>query len=373
MDLTKALFRKRHPPVGARPGTLVLDERAAKPRIRVITYGPDHLDERDVEDPSLLQEDGEGRVTWVDVQGLGDEAVLRKIAEVYKVHPLALEDLVNVPQRPKVEQYEHHLLLIVRMMRLAGDSALDQEQLSILVGQRYILTIQERYGDVFDPVRARIRQGGPVFRSSGPDYLAYALIDAVIDGYFPVLETFGERLAKLEDEILDEAQPKAVAYIHHAKHELLAMRRAVWPLREVIGSLMRDELPFVSEKINVHLRDCYDHCVQIIDVIESYRELAGGLMDAHLSSVANRQNEVMKTLTIMASIFIPLSFLAGLYGMNFDNMPELHFAWAYPALLLVMLAVGAGMVVYFARKGWLGGSPRGHDSKDGDPPRGRHA
>ena len=239
-------------------------------------------------------------------------------------------------------------------MALAREEEIEAEQVSLFVGPNYVLTFQERSGDVFDPVRNRIRQGGPVLRSSGPSYLAYALLDAVIDGYYPLLETFGEKLEGLEDEIVAQPHPAVLQEIHQAKRDLLAIRRAIWPQREAVNTLIRDENPLITETVRVYLRDCYDHCVQIMDGVETYRELAGGLMDVYLSSVGNRQNEVMKVLTIMASIFIPLTFMAGIYGMNFENMPELHAAWGYPLLLVVMVAVTVTMVIFFQRKGWIG-------------------
>jgi magnesium transporter len=328
-------------------------------------YGLDHLEEQDVpavgELKGLLQDDA---VCWIDVQGLGDEEVLREFADLFSIHPLALEDVVNVPQRAKVERFDKHTLLITRMA-LLREQGIEPEQVSLFIGTNYVLTFQERAGDVFDPIRKRIRQGGPILRSSGPSYLAYALLDAVIDGYYPVLEVFGESLEALEDEIVSNPHPAILHEIHQAKRDLLAMRRGIWPQREAVNALIRDENPLIADTVRVYLRDCYDHCVQIMDGIETYRELAGGLMDVYLSSVGNRQNEVMKVLTIMASIFIPLTFMAGIYGMNFENMPELHAAWGYPFLLAAMAVVAVGMIVYFRRKGWLGSQRVGpHDRRD---------
>jgi magnesium transporter len=349
------MFRKRHTPVGAKPGTLMINSHAQRPKIRVIKYKPDHLEEHDVavvaELKDLLEE---STVCWIDVQGLGDENVLREFADLFAIHSLALEDVVNVPQRPKIERFEKHTLCITRMA-LLRDEGIEPEQVSLFVGPNYVLTFQERSGDVFDPIRNRIRQGGPMLRSSGPSYLAYALLDAVIDGYYPILETLGEKLEALEDEIVANPQPAVLHEIHQTKRDLLAVRRAIWPQREAVNALIRDENPLITETVRVYLRDCYDHCVQIMDGVETYRELAAGLMDVYLSSVGNRQNEIMKVLTIMASIFIPLTFMAGLYGMNFENMPELHTPWAYPFLLAAMAMVAAGMIVYFRRRGWFGG------------------
>ena len=349
------MFRKRHTPVGARPGTLMINSHAERPVIRVMKYRPEHLEEHDIATVAELADRLEdSAVCWIDVQGLGDETVLREFAELFSIHPLALEDVVNVPQRPKIERFEKHTLCITRMA-LLGEKGIEPEQVSLFVGPNYVLTFQERSGDVFDPIRNRIRQGRPVLRGSGPSYLAYALLDAVIDGYYPVLEMFGEKLEALEDAIVANPDPSVLHEIHQAKRDLLTVRRAVWPQREAVNTLIRDEDPFIGETARVYLRDCYDHCVQIMDGVETYRELAGGLMDVYLSSVGNRQNEVMKVLTIMASIFIPLTFLAGIYGMNFENMPELHSPWAYPLLLAAMAMVAIGMIWYFRRKGWLGG------------------
>jgi len=350
------MFRKRHPPVGARPGTLVINHTAPKPIIRVIEYKPDSVEEHELSDVSelqgLLHEDS---VSWIDVQGLGDEEVLRAIAKVFDLHALALEDVVNVPQRPKVEDYEKHLLYITRMAILDNAYKVKAEQVSVFVGPRFVLTFQERHGDVLDPVRNRLRQGKGPIRKSGADYLAYAIIDTVVDGYYPILESLGEVLESMEDEIIERPRRSLLQKIHHIKRELLAIRRAIWPQREAVNALIRDDNPLVSDAVKVYLRDVYDHCVQIIDVVETYRELAGGLMDIYLSSLSNRMNEVMKVLTIMASIFIPLTFMAGIYGMNFEYMPELGFRMGYPTLLVAMVVVAIGMVLYFRSRGWLGG------------------
>ncbi len=349
------MFRKRHPPVGARPGTLVINGTSPKPSIRVIEYTPENIQEHELTEVSelhgLLHEDS---VSWIDVQGLGDEQVLRSIAEVFELHPLALEDVVNVPQRPKVENYEKHLLFITRMAMLDDVYTVKAEQVSVFIGPKFVLTFQERHGDILDPVRARLRRGGGPIRKSGPDYLAYAILDAIVDAYYPILESLGDLLESMENEIIEKPSRSVLHRIHHIKRELLAIRRAIWPQREAVNSLIREDNPLISDAVKAYLRDVYDHCVQIIDVVETYRELAGGLMDIYLSSVSNRTNEVMKVLTIIASIFIPLTFMAGIYGMNFENMPELKVRWAYPMLMASMVAVAAGMFVYFRRKGWLG-------------------
>ena len=347
-------FRKRHPPAGSRPGTLMIPEGALPPTIRVIDYGPDEVEEKEISDPEELSAyAARDSVTWIDVQGLGDEAVIRRIGEIFSLHALALEDAVNVPQRPKSESYERFQLFITRMTRYEPGSKVEVEQVSIFLGERFVLTLQEHYGDIFDPVRSRIRTGAGPIRRSGPDYLTYALIDTVIDGFYPVLESMGEYLEDLEGETLESAQLVHLRKIYEVKRQLLELRRAIWPQREAINSLIRDESPLVGDMVRMYLRDCYDHAVQVIDVTETYRELAGALMDLYLSAVSQRTNDVMKVLTVMASIFIPLTFLAGIYGMNFEHMPELSRPWAYPTLLGLMALVAGIMLTYFWRKGWL--------------------
>lgn len=303
-------------------------------------------------------------VFWVDVQGLGDEAVLRHIAQVFSLHPLLLEDVVHANQRPKAEVFDEYTFVTLPMMIRRNEHAIDHEQFSLVLGTDFVLTFQETYGDVFDSVRHRLRQGGPIFRSSGAEYLAYALIDAVIDGYFPVLEMYSDQLQEIEDDILTHPGPAALQRLHLLKRELLTVRRSLWPMREMISSLLKDVSPHFSRNVQVHLRDCYDHVLQALDMLQTQRELASSLMDLYLSNIANRQNDVMKTLTVLASIFIPLTFLTGLYGMNFEYMPELDIRWAYPALLAIMLVIGLAMTYWFYLKGWLGNRQEQED----DPP-----
>lgn len=352
----RELFKKRNPPIGSRPGTLVIPKESGPPSVRVIAYTPEAVHDftpRSLDDVPPILEDHS--VTWLDIQGLGDEKLLRHVAELFKLHPLALEDAVNVPQRPKSEVYENHYLYITRMTMLReGASELDTEQVSIFIGRNYVLTLQERCGDVFDPVRQRINAGIGAIRTSGPDYLAYALIDTIIDGYYPVLEQIGEKLEDLEDKALSSASKSTLREIYATKRQLLNLRRAVWPQREAVSALIRDESPLITAPVRIFLRDCYDHTVQLIDVSETFRELCGNLLDLYMSSVGMRTNDVMKVLTIMSSVFIPLTFLAGIYGMNFEHIPELHARWGYPALLGVMAAIAAGMLFLFRSIGWLG-------------------
>ncbi|HEX3236019.1 MAG TPA: magnesium/cobalt transporter CorA [Gemmatimonadales bacterium] len=328
-------------------------------------YGPDGVEERsEVGVGDLPAVVGTDRVTWIDVQGLGDEAVLRRLAEIFEIHRLALEDVVNVPQRPKAEAYDRQHLVITRMIRAAAEGQLDVEQVSLFIGPHYLLSIQERRGDVFDPVRVRIRAGKELIRKSGPDYLAYALIDAILDGYYPVLERLGDRLQVLEERILRAATRSGQRGIHRVRWDLLVLRRAVGPQHEAVAALAREESPLITPTVRQYLRDCLDHAVQILDVIDTYHELASNLMEMHVSSVNQRSNDVMTVLTIMASIFIPLTFLAGLYGMNFDYLPELHYRRAYHTLLAIMGLVALGMLLWFRWLGWLGREGDGAEEED---------
>jgi magnesium transporter len=348
--------RKRRPPVGARPGTLALSPESPPPVIRLMQYDADRLDDRTVENVDELADvlKRSKCVNWIDVQGFGDEATLERLRDLFDLHPLAIADAVNTPQRPKSEAYDHFNLFITRMVRLGEHREICAEQVSIFLGKNFVLTLQEHYGDVFDPVRKRIRQNEGTIRRHGSDYLTYALIDAVLDGYYPVIELLGDRLHELEEEILERPSQAGMRRIHTIRHELLALRRAIMPQREAVNALIREESPLVGRMVRQYLRDCYDHAVQASDAVETFRDLAANLMDLYMSSMSQRTNEVMKVLTIMASIFIPLTFIAGVYGMNFDDMPELHVWWAYPALLLVMFIIAVGMVLFFRMKGWIG-------------------
>ena len=354
--------------VGAVPGTLQIDPESPRPTVRVMAYGPESLEELEIEDLEALSGIiGTRPVTWVNVDGLGDEKILTRIGELFHLHPLALEDAVNVPQRPKVEQYGEHLFVVTRMASLGEH--METEQISLFLGKNFVLTFQERAGDCLDPVRDRVRKGMGRIRKAGADYLAYAVLDAVIDGYFPVLEQYGEHLQGLEDLVAARPDASTVARINDAKRDLLSLRRAIWPQREATNALLREELELFSDQTRLYLRDCYDHVIQIIDTVETYREIASGLLDAYQTNVSNRMNEVMKVLTIIATIFIPLGFLAGVWGMNFSteksrwNMPLLNWEYGYRFALALMLVLALGMLVLFWRRGWIGssgGQNRGH-------------
>lgn len=349
-----AIFDKRHPQSGARPGTLVIPKEAPTPRIYMIRYRAEDVTESDVSEVDELKAAfDEGAVTWIDIQGYGDKALIQSIGDLFELHPLLLEDVVNIPQRPKTEAYGDQLLTVVRMVRVDGPGEIDMEQVSIVLSKNYVLTFQERYGDVLDPVRRRIRSGKGVIRQHRADFLAYAIADTIIDGYYPVLESIGEHLEELEDVVVTDPTPDLLIELNQIKNRLINLRRGIWPQREAVNTMVRGDHPAISSEVQIYLRDTYDHCVQTSEVAEMYREMVTGLMNTYLSSIANRTNEVMKVLTIMASIFIPLTFLAGIYGMNFEHMPELHVKWAYPAVWITMLGTAAGMLIYFWRKGWI--------------------
>jgi len=346
-------------PPGTVPGSIIVDSDALHPVIRVIAYGPDDYVESEQVDPSQIKEYvGKWPVTWVNVDGLGDPDVMQLVGEIFDIHPLVLEDVAHVTQRPKAEGYDKYQFVVTRMA-FAGET-LETEQVSMFFGDGFVVTFQERPGDCFEPVRERIRNGRGKVRSAGADYLAYSLLDAVVDNYFPVLERYSERFEALEDKILEKSDVETVGEIHDVKRELIRLRRAVWPLREAINSLTRETSALITDDTKLYLRDCYDHAVQVIDIVESHREIASGLMDLYMSSVSNRMNEVMKVLTVIATIFIPLTFVAGIYGMNFNpeasrwNMPELNWPFGYIGCLGVMGIAAAWLAVFFRRRGWMG-------------------
>jgi magnesium transporter len=335
------------------PGVPVLTGEALPPRIHVMKYNADSIQESDPagarECLALLSP---GTVAWIDVQGLADLDLLKTLGEALGLHPLALEDVVSLGQRPKAEDYDSHMFIIARMPE-AGESV-TTDQTSIFLLKDALITFQEHYGDCLGPVRDRLRKGKGQMRRSGPDYLAYAILDAVIDGYFPILESFGEKLEDLEAEIVERPTRSSLERIHDVKRDLLTLRRAIWPLRDAVNALIREESELVAAPTRLYLRDCYDHAVQILDMVETYRELAASLMDIYISSLSQKLNEVMKVLTIIATIFIPLTFVAGVYGMNFKWMPELDWRYGYPVILALMAVMAVAMLWYFMRKGWLG-------------------
>lgn len=347
---------------GDMPGTIIIDADAPPPIIFLIDYNKTNVVRKQLNTPEecIPYLDKES-VSWVDVQGLGSMDTLQRLGKVFDLHPLVLEDVVNVPERPKIEDYDNQLLIISRMVvPKEGVCGFYSEQVSLVLGKYYLLTVQEEPDhDCLEGVRSRIDKGKGIIRRQGADYLAYTLLDAIIDGFFPVLELYGERIEELEDEVIVNPTPKTLQKIYKIRRELLQLRRAIWPQRDAINSLIREGNDLISDEVRVYLRDCYDHAVQVMDMVETYRELASGLMDVYLSAVGNKMNEVMKFLTVMSSIFIPLTFVAGIYGMNFNtekspwNMPELNWYWGYPLCLAGMAAIAGGLIFVFWQRGWF--------------------
>ncbi|MFM7351767.1 MAG: magnesium/cobalt transporter CorA [Microcystis aeruginosa] len=341
---------------GSEPGTLIIEPDAKPSRIILIDYDEDNAVRKvDITPNACAPYIGTNTVSWMDIQGLGSETVLKQVGEIFNLHPLLLEDVVNVPQRPKLEDYNNQLLVISQMVRLKEDeSGFDTEQVSFVLGKRYLLSFQEEeLQDCFEIVRDRIRTSQGRVRKSGADYLTYLLLDTIIDGYFPVVEHYEDRIEALEDMIISNPDRDTMQEIYDVRRELLALRRLIWPMRNVLHLLMRDHHGIISDEVQIYFRDSYDHVIQILEIIEAYRELAASLMDVYMSTMGNKLNEIMKFLTVISTIFIPLTFIVGVYGMNFENMPELKGEWSYFMVWLVMLAVAGGLIFYFWRKGWF--------------------
>ncbi|MEA5418400.1 magnesium/cobalt transporter CorA [Spirulina sp. CCNP1310] len=343
---------------GSEPGTLRIDPKAIASEIVLIDYTEAEAHRySDITPDECLTYLESPSITWIDVRGLGSEDILKKIGYLCHLHPLLLEDVVNVPQRPKIEQYGDHLLVVVQMVMPMEDAdGFFMEQVGFVICPHYLLTFQEEPSrDSFEPVRSRIRDGRGRIRRSGVDYLTYALLDAVIDGFFPVLESYGERIERLEDEVIKNPTRQTLEKIYGIRRELLALRRSIWPQRNVLNSLVREHNDLISEDVQVYLRDCADHVNQLLDIIETYRELASSLTEIYMSAISNRTSEVVNLLTIISTIFIPLTFIAGVYGMNFKYMPELNWQWGYWFCWGTMGTIACALVWLFWRKGWFDG------------------
>jgi magnesium transporter len=350
-------IRHRRVVPGEAPGVLKLSQDSPQeaPVITLIEYGPDCLEERkDVDCDELLRHLNNELVTWINIDGLGDLTVLRILGQRFNLHPLALEDVLDTGQRPKVEQYDDYLFLLVKMLYVDNDKEIGAEQVSMFLGKTFLITLQEEAEcDVFEPVRARIRSGKGRIRQAGSDYLAYALLDSIIDHYYPVLESIGTEIDAIEDELVENPLLRPVGSLHEYKRTLTQIRRMVWPLRDVTNLLLHEDPGLIRPETKVYLRDCYDHSVQLMDVVESYRDVLSGLTEIHISSIGLRTNEIMRVLTVISSVFIPLTFIAGVYGMNFTHMPELSEPWGYGGCLALMLLVAVGEILYFRKRGWI--------------------
>jgi magnesium transporter len=357
MRIMARFIKKISKKAGLPPGSLVHigEKKVERVRIRIIDYDQEHFEERDL---SAIEEcfpyKGKDSVTWINVDGIHQPDVVEKIGAHYDLHPLALEDILNTNQRPKMEDYEDYLFIILKMITYdEQEKMVRMEQVSIVLGSSFVISLQESEGDVFESVRERLRRGKGRIRKEGPDYLAYALMDAVVDGYFLVLEKVGEDIEELEEEVIGKPVPETAESVHNLKRELLFLRKSVWPLREAVAGLEKRESSLIQEKTSLYLRDVYDHTIQVIDTIETFRDMVSGMMDVYLSSLSNRMNEVMKVLTIIATLFIPLTFIAGVYGMNFKYMPELEWHYGYGLVWVVMVLIASLMLSYFRKKKWL--------------------
>jgi len=351
------LFRKAARKVGLPPGTLVQveEKKAEKVRISLIDYDEAQFQEKEVETvEECFPFKDKPSVTWINIDGVHQVEVIEKIGAHFGIHPLILEDIMHTVQRPKIEDFEDYIFVVVKMIYYDDKiNDIEAEQLSIILGPNFVISFQEKEGDIFNPIRDRIRKAKGRIRKMKPDYLAHALLDTIVDHYFIVLEKLGEKIEGMEEELVTKPTPETLQSIHTLKRELIFLRKSIWPLREVISVLERGESSLIHKSTVIYLRDVYDHTIQVIDTVETFRDMVSGMLDIYLSSMSNKMNEVMKVLTIIATIFMPLTFLAGLYGMNFKHMPELELPWGYPGLLVLMIVVGLAMVAYFRNKKWL--------------------
>jgi len=351
------LFRKTSKRAGLSPGTLVHDgeKKVEKAKITIIDFDATQFQEKEVD---TVEECFPFRdtptVTWINIDGLHEVGIIEKIGKHFNIHPLILEDILHTGQRPKMEDFEDYIFLVVKMFYYdEKDDEIKMEQVSLLLGSNFVISFQEREGDIFNPIRERIRNHKGRIRMMKADYLGYALLDTIVDNYFIILEKVGENIENMEEELVTRPTPETLQTIHNLKRELIVLRKSIWPLREVVNSLERGESPLINEATGVYLRDVYDHTIQVIDTIETFRDMVSGMLDIYLSSISNKMNEVMKVLTIIATIFIPLTFVAGIYGMNFEFMPELKWKWSYPLLWGVLVAIFVSMIYWFKRKRWL--------------------
>ncbi|AKB29207.1 Magnesium and cobalt transport protein CorA [Methanosarcina siciliae T4/M] len=348
-------FGRKQSKVGLAPGTLVHvgEKKAEKVTIRVWIYNDEELIEKELQtiDECQALKNQPGMKLWINVDGLDRTEVIEKLGSCFEIHPLTLEDILNAGQRPKTEDYDSYIYTVLKMMLLDTEKEeIVIDQVSIIIGPNYILSFQEREGDVFDLLRERLKNPASRLRKSGVDYLAYGLIDAIIDNYFLILEHFGEKIEDLEDELVRDPDPDTLKIIQKYRRDMILLRKSVWPLRELINGLQKVESELITEATQIYLRDIYDHTIQVIDSIEAFRDILASMVDVYLSSVSNRMNDIMKVLTIIATIFIPLTFIAGVYGMNFEYMPELRWHWGYPVVMLSMMLLGISMFFILKEK-----------------------
>ena len=342
---------------GKPPGTLIHigAHHSHEIELTVYNYNKDDYTKEKVKNASgissVLKNPG---VKWININGTHNLEMVKILGAEFNLHPLLLEDIVNTDQRPKIDEYSEYIFVVLKMIYYdTNRNEIFLEQVSMVLGNEFIITFQEREGDVFNIIRQRIENNVGKIRCMGADYLAYTLIDSVVDNYFLILEVVGDKIEEIENDLVANPQPGDLQVIHKLKRDMLYIRKSVWPLREIIGMLEKRDCPLVDKKLHVFFRDLYDHIIQVIDTTESYRDMLSGLLDIYMSSISNKMNEVMKVLTVIATIFIPLTFITGLYGMNFRFMPELQFKWSYPIIVLVMFVIGIGMLIYFKKKKWM--------------------
>jgi magnesium transporter len=350
-------LKKSSKKAGLPPGTVVFvgEKKVEEIRITIIDYDEDQYEEREIKNiEDCFPYKDTPSISWINIDGVHQVEVIEKLGQHFVLHPLLQEDVVNTHQRPKFDEFEDHLFIVLRMFFFnEEENELEGEQISLIVGANFVISFQERKGDVFEQVRERLRNGRGRIRKKGSDYLAYSLIDAIVDSYYNILERLGESIETLQEQLVAEPKRKDLQIIQALKRDMLFFRKSVYPLREVVGGLAKSESTLVKEDVLVYVRDVYDHVIQAIDTIETFRDMLSAMMDIYLSSLSNRMNEVMKVLTIIATIFIPMTFLAGVYGMNFKFMPELEWRYAYLFFWIVVLVVLTGMVAWFKKKKWF--------------------
>jgi magnesium transporter len=355
--MIKMHIKKRSIKTGLPPGSLIHigEKKAESVRIRILDYDENQFQEKEAKTiEECFPFKDKPTTTWINIDGLHQVDIIEKIGKKFDFHPLLLEDILNTEQRPKIEDFETHIYIVLKMLYYdEKTNEITSEQISIIFGHNFVISFQEKEGDIFDPIRERIRTGKGRIRKMGADYLAYSLMDGIVDSYFIILEKLGENIEVVEETMITDPKPETLRGIHSLKRKMISLRKSVWPLREVLSALERSDSSLIREPTRIYLKDVYDHTIQVIDTVETYRDVLSGMLDVYLSSISNKMNEIMKVLTIIATIFIPLTFIAGVYGMNFEFMPELGWRWGYPAIWVVMISVGISMLVYFRKKKWI--------------------
>ena len=349
--------KKRSIKTGLPPGSLIHigEKKAERVRIRILDYDENQFEEKEAKTiEECFPFKDKPTTTWINIDGLHQVDIIEKIGKEFDFHPLLLEDILNTEQRPKIEDFETHIYIVLKMLYYDDKTnEITSEQISIIFGHNFVISFQEKEGDIFDPIRERIMTGKGRTRKMGPDYLSYSLMDFIVDSYFSILEKMGENIEDVEETMITNPKPATLHGIHSLKRKMISLRKSVWPLRDVLSALERSDSSLIQEPTRIYLKDVYDHTIQVIDTVETYRDVLSGMLDVYLSSISNKMNEIMKVLTIIATIFIPLTFIAGVYGMNFEFMPELRWRWGYPAIWAVMICVGISMLVYFRKKKWI--------------------